>query len=117
MYSGLYVSAAVHTDNTKVFAWLAVICVSFTYLNSLTCIKGHPSVLIAPLGVKVQDICIYRENTLRNKGYKRVLPEGLRFYPESFAPEEPSFEGTVPKGIVTSGLESPLLIHFTCVLP
>ena len=40
-------------------------------------------------------------DTLRNKAYKRVLPEGLRFYPEIvFASEEPFFKGRVYQGLL-----------------
>ena len=37
-------------------------------------------------------------DTLRNNGSKRALPDGLRFYPEPFASEEPCFEETVCQG-------------------
>ena len=35
---------------------------------------------------------------LRIKGFKRVLPEGLRIYPEPFSSEEPFFEVRVQPG-------------------
>ena len=39
-----------------------------------------------------------QSDTLRNKGSKRVPPEGLKFYPEPFVSEEPFFEERVCQG-------------------
>ena len=49
--------------------------------------------------------------TLRTEGSRSVLPEGLSFYPEPFAFEQPFFEERVPEGFFV-GLKVPLRTCF-----
>ena len=39
-------------------------------------------------------------HTLRNKGSKKVLVEGMKFYPKPFASEEPIFEENFHEGFL-----------------